>query len=170
MDKTVWVAKSCYTEMIHLARNFFPRETGGMLLGYTADNGQAVVTSIIGPGPRAKHTPIRFSPDGDYQQTALEARFHKTNGVETYLGDWHTHPRGAARLSRLDKRTLAKIAATPSSDTAHPIMTVLAGGPSHWKLVGARFLTSREHWFFTAYEVMPLDPHFFQQLPGSPHE
>lgn len=42
-----------------------PWETGGMLMGYVADNGDYVVTQLIGPGPNAKHSRYRFLPDNE---------------------------------------------------------------------------------------------------------
>lgn len=161
MDETLWVARKCHTEMLRLAHQHYPFETGGMLLGYQADDGQTVVRAIIGPGPKARRGRFRFRPDAEYQQEKLEAHFRRTNGQETYLGDWHTHPRGLAALSRLDKRTLAHIAKTPSSLTTRPVMMVLAGGRREWKTIGARFVTSRDRLFFVSYQVIYLEPRLF---------
>lgn len=161
MDETLWIANACHAEMLKLAQHHYPFETGGMLLGYQADNGEAVVKAIIGPGPKARHGRFRFCPDADYQQEKLESHFARTDGQETYLGDWHTHPRGLAVLSRLDKRTLARIATTPSSGTVQPIMMVLSGGQWNWQTIGARFITTRDRLFFVRYDVEKLAPRLF---------
>lgn len=138
------------------ADRWHPYETGGMLLGYEADNGEAVVTAIIGPGPRAKHRRFRFAPDADYQQEMLEAHFTRTDGRETYLGDWHTHPMGRAAPSLLDKRTLARIALTPSSCTTRPIMLILANDSTVWVAGAVRFLGRERNLFFYDYRLAYL--------------
>lgn len=103
-------------------------------MGYVADQESVVVKLLIGPGPRAEHRRNGFLPDAEYQQERIEAIYHKSAGVCTYLGDWHTHPTTSARLSHRDKRTLASIAADDASQTRSPIMAVLGNYDDAWKL------------------------------------
>jgi integrative and conjugative element protein (TIGR02256 family) len=140
--KLLWIAESALKHMRELAGQFQPLETGGMILGYDATSKGAVVTAVVGPGPQAKHRRFRFRPDYDYQQAQLEKHFAHTQGKETYLGDWHTHPSGACALSWLDKRVLARIAKTPSSGTSNPIMVILADGRPAWDIHASQFLAS----------------------------
>lgn len=153
--------KPMFLEMCALGEQRFPLETGGMLLGYEADNGEAVVTAIIGPGPNARHRRYRFAPDAEYQQAELTAHHLRTNGQETYLGDWHTHPRGSTALSFLDKRTLTKIACTPSSGTVKPIMAILGGGSERWDVGVVRFLGWKRRLLFNHYNLTSLSPVFY---------
>lgn len=155
----LWIAGSAIAAMQQLGEERYPCETGGMLLGYEADNGEAVVTTIIGPGPAAKHRRYGFVPDAKFQQAALEECFFITNGRETYLGDWHTHPRGTCELSLLDRRTLARIAETPTSRTRHPIMAILAGVPGNWKSGAVRYLGT----FLKDCRLAALTPVIFEQ-------
>lgn len=156
MNDGLWIAKDVFERMIELVVEKFPRETGGMLLGYEANNGEAVVTAIIGPGPNAKHSRFRFKPDADFQQQELNRHFFDSAGKETYLGDWHSHPGGSSRLSLLDKRTLHRIAATPTSRTVHPIMLVIGGQLGSWEPTGARFMCCVPRSFFNDYHLRPL--------------
>ena len=144
--------------MVDLAEVSFPDETGGMLLGY-ANHDDVVVRGIIGPGPRARHRRTRFTPDAEYQQQLLEAHFHRTGGVETYLGDWHSHPRGAAGLSGKDKKTLTRIATTASSGTPAPVMAVIAGGPTDWKFAAYCYLGRKQGLIFSRASLLPLFLH-----------
>lgn len=128
-----WLPDDVRAQMIALGRTQHPLETGGMLLGY-ANPAHVVVTTIIGPGPRARHSRHGFIPDAEYQQVALNAHFDCTEGKETYLGDWHTHPNGIARMSWLDKRTLTRIANETENLSVVPIMAILAGGPIQWEI------------------------------------
>jgi len=144
--------------MVSDAIRWSPSETGGMLFGYEADNGEAVVTEIVGPGPKAKHGRFRFKPDADYQQAELEAHYMRTDGRETYLGDWHTHPKGSLAPSLLDKRTLARIACTPSSRTTKPIMVILSGTGDAWVPGAVRFQELEEGLLFNTYLLAYLSP------------
>ena len=143
--------------MLEQAQQHFPLETGGMLLGYES-NDDIVLTKIIGAGPNAKHGYSHFVPDGEYQQSALEEHFWATDGRETYLGDWHTHPKGKNKLSPLDKRTLACIANEPLSGTKHPLMAIFACGGGTWDLGVVRFLSVERHFFWNEYQLKTLNP------------
>jgi len=161
MSDRLWIAYGVFENMCELATRLFPLETGGMLLGYRADNNEAVVTEIVGPGPKARHSRYRFKPDPDYQQQELESHFHRTEGKETYLGDWHTHPYGTSMLSLIDRRTLRRIALTPSSGTPHPIMVIMAGEVTDWRLGAVRFISSKREILFHTYQVQELTPYFY---------
>lgn len=121
----------------------FPNEVGGMLVGYEADTGDVVVREVIGPGPLATHSPTRFQPDSQYQQLQLEKKFAQSGGVNTYLGDWHTHPGGISGLSPTDRRTLARIADKEHDCTNTPTMVILADGQGSRWLVGAHRVVKR---------------------------
>jgi len=69
----------------------FPNETGGMLVGRLEEN-CAVITDATGPGPRALHSPSSFRRDGDYSQVVLDNIVVKSDGLNDYIGEWHSHP------------------------------------------------------------------------------
>lgn len=160
---TAWVSRDAYKEMLRLASLKFPFETGGMLLGYTAENGDVVITGVVGPGPKAEHYRFRFRPDTEFQQEQLETHFSRTEGVETYLGDWHTHPKGSCSLSIIDRRTLARIATTPSSGTINPLMVVLSDGPVQWKIAAMRFISSENWILFKRYQIRESEIRYFDR-------
>ncbi len=138
-EKT-WISDNALRQMVALADAKFPNETGGMLIGYIAETGDAVVLDIVGPGPTAQHARYSFVPDSEYQQIELESRFHGSQGRRTYLGDWHTHPSSAPLPSYRDKRTLAKIAAEPASQTSTPLMVILGKVDSCWTIGAMKYL------------------------------
>ena len=157
----IWIAKDALSTMRQLADDKFPLETGGMLVGYLSEANVPVVTSVIGPGPNARHGRYKFTPDGKYQQEILESIFQQTGYRETYLGDWHTHPRGSAALSYLDKCTLASIAHEPQSQISHPIMAVLGDGKTDWVLSAVRFDSTKKRLFFNKHNVVNLMPIYY---------
>ena len=101
-----------------------PYESGGVLLGYATDDA-AVVVDMVGPGPDALHGPNGFVPDAGYQEAEIAQRYEASGRVVTYVGDWHSHPHGLGRVSRLDLRTLQAIAHEPTARAPTPIMLIV---------------------------------------------
>ena len=157
----VWFPSQALTEMEMLADKSYPLETGGMLLGYVADNNDVVVTAIIGPGPAAKHARHAFEPDSVYQIEILHSHYCATDGRETYLGDWHSHPDGVSILSRTDKRTLASIAHDPSSGIKRPVMAIIASSAGQWSVGVVRFDSMQRRLFVASYTLEELIPKIY---------
>ena len=118
----VWLARPARGNLVLEGNLAGDLETGGLLVGYVARD--AVITRIIGPGPKAMHLRDRFVPDYDYQEAAVAEIYHASRGSETYLGDWHTHPSNGLYLSPLDVSTLKRIARDPSGRASRPLMLV----------------------------------------------
>lgn len=108
-----------------------PLETGGVLMGYWYE-GEPVVISIIGPGWESRHDSHGFEPDSAWQRERIAEVYELSGRRHTYLGDWHTHPDGLPRPSRLDRKTLTGIAAFPEARAATPLM-LIGGGQDTWE-------------------------------------
>lgn len=156
-----WVASSVLVAINKLAVEKFPLETGGLLMGYIAANGDYVISNVIGPGPNAMHLEQSFIPDNEYQQANLEDIFLSSKGKVTYLGDWHTHPNGVPILSRTDKETLRQIALTSTSRIAHPLMLVMAISNENWTLGIFKHNHSSGFSFFRKYFLDSLNYKIF---------
>ena len=114
--------------MVREARDHAPEETGGMLVGYRTSElvgAEIVVTGLIGAGPEAKRTRNRFEPDGKWQQERLEETYMKSGRVTTYLGDWHSHPRGGTRPSATDRTTYRRVASDRKARAPHPLILIV---------------------------------------------
>lgn len=124
-----------------------PNETGGLLFGYWVEQfREVVVTSVVGPGPGAEHHRSRFVPDDKYQEEELARLYQQHGRLQTYLGDWHTHPVGPAYLSKLDRRTLSKIASFQSARIPCPVMVVMSRGEDDWILAAWRWPGRGHKW------------------------
>jgi integrative and conjugative element protein (TIGR02256 family) len=121
------------------ARERAPHETGGMLVGWTVATGDVVACASIGPGPRAVFKPDRFEPDGRWQQKELTKIYAASGRTVTYVGDWHSHPRGSGRPSPTDVETAELVAATPESRAPAPVTLVLACRRRRWRAHAYRF-------------------------------
>jgi integrative and conjugative element protein (TIGR02256 family) len=125
----VFVPSALLEDVTAEGRRWAPDETGGMLVGYrTAADVRAdlVVTHAIEAGPNAKRARTRFVPDGRWQQEQLEHLYETTDRISTYLGDWHTHPRGGVRPSGVDHKTFERVAATPDARAPHPLILIVS--------------------------------------------
>lgn len=130
----LWFSNKDLELVVKEANKWYPLETGGLLLGYKADNGEIVVTNVTVSGPEAIHRETQFVPDYSYDQSAVEKIFNSTNGVSNYLGDWHTHPNGNGCLSRCDKRAMRTVSKSQGAFLPSPVMGILFGGNSGWRL------------------------------------
>lgn len=126
-----WISKDIQQQLLSLAQEWQPLEVGGVLAGYRRDEA-AVITDWVGPGKNAEHYHFNFTPDHDFHTAEIERLFAASGGTTVYLGDWHTHPSGAVRLSPLDKRTLRSIADAPEAQCSRPLMLLLAGDGESW--------------------------------------
>ena len=104
----MWLSRAVLRELLAQAEQFSPLETGGVLLGWREGHDR-IVTGLIGPGPMALHGRYAFIPDHRWQVENIRRVFAETRGDLDYLGDWHTHPVGAAQMSEIDRRTLTRM-------------------------------------------------------------
>lgn len=106
------------------------QETGGLLLGYWGGD-EVVITTVTGPGPAARRGRTWFEPDSAWQADQLAQVYRESGRTVTYLGDWHTHPGGAAVPSRRDRKTLRRIRSAPEARAPRPLMGIVvpSGGP-----------------------------------------
>lgn len=112
----------------------FPLESGGVLMGSRVYPDSWTIDHVVGPGPAARHSRYRFTPDLAWQHAQIAERFHATGGASTYLGDWHSHP-GArhGRPSHVDERALRTIIESDAARCPDPLMMILWGGPNAWQ-------------------------------------
>lgn len=137
----VWIGIAERDALTREAARAYPYETGGVLLGYQGENETIVITTIIGPGPNARHAHQAFVPDHEYHAREVAKVYSASGRRWTYLGDWHSHPGGAARLSWRDRATLQRIARSPAARARQPLMLIAAGKQQSWELTVHRLLS-----------------------------
>lgn len=132
----MWIPDEALRRLEQEAARARPLETGGVLVGYRADNSY-VITDVIGPGPGALHRRERFVPDSTWQFEQLDLAFAASPSTRRYVGDWHTHPESPAQLSWIDRRTLARIARGKATGERNPLMMIGSGlgGANGWSWI-----------------------------------
>lgn len=106
--------------IINECNNKFPKETGGILVGYIEYN-VAVIIAASGPGPKATHHRSEFRRDGPFSQNYLDQSANQTSNQSDYLGEWHSHPRNVGP-SKKDLASMVKIRTSPAYAIESPIL------------------------------------------------
>lgn len=148
---TLWLTHELLARLVALGEQFAPLETGGILLGWR--NGcDHIATGMIGPGPCAMHGRYAFVPDHAWQMAALRRIFSASKGDLDYLGDWHTHPTGPAKMSDEDRSTLRRIC----RKVATPVMVIV--DPSTAVPHVAAWSGARRNLFQIAIDTLRIKP------------
>ena len=133
MQPIIWIHDGAIEYLRKEASRASPLETGGSIVGWIND-GQYVVSEIVGPGPNAQHERYRFCPDEEHRNRLIEQHFLLSDGKKIYLGDWHTHPTQAEpSISRLDRHELGRIEEYAAAQIKQPMMVIL-GGKTEWRI------------------------------------
>ena len=77
----IWLSDAVVSYITVEADRTWPLETGGVLVGYVADNDDMVILSASGPGPNASHKRYRFKPDHNYHVDFLQKNFKNNERV-----------------------------------------------------------------------------------------
>lgn len=153
----IWLPRRFHAECVEEAKHWRPLETGGVLMGYW--NGDAaVITALIAAGPNAIRESHNFEPDQEWQLAEIARCFNASDGRETYLGDWHSHPGASTgQLSGTDRRVLRTIIEEPAAHTPRPIMVIFFGGAPAWEVCAwATAWRTRLSWLGLQVSAMAL--------------
>lgn len=122
------VAQTALTRATDAATAAGPTESGGVLIGFRADQDVYVTDAVIVPAESAAGT--RYVSTAAERDAAV-AQFQRRHPDPRigYVGTWHSHP-GAARASPTDKRTL-RSEATEAPDLV--AMLVLMNSRRGWQ-------------------------------------
>jgi integrative and conjugative element protein (TIGR02256 family) len=125
------------------SERFAPLETGGVVLGWREGRGMVLrVAEIVAAGPGARRERSRFEPDGPWQRARIAELYEASGRTLSYLGDWHSHPKGGGPSS-LDRSTARRIAATPQACCSHPVLLIATCVDGSWALRAFRLATRR---------------------------
>lgn len=97
------VSQNILDEMYSKAFASFPNETGGMFAGrISEDSHEAIVERLVMPS-KTESTHASFMREtGGMEQTWKKLA---EEGL-TYLGEWHTHPKGTTQYSYADSQAM----------------------------------------------------------------
>lgn len=102
------------------------REAGGILLGHLRGKDVEVVAWTT-PGPSDLRSLFSFERSDPRHQEAADDAWIASRGTQTWVGEWHTHPRGDVVPSDIDLKTWTKHA----RNEKRPMVFVLVV-PGNW--------------------------------------
>lgn len=107
IDKyTVLIDDNAMAEVIALQNGNHKKECGGIILGSLTNDYRIIVRSIPKATNDKKASKCSCVRDKRVAQTIINDVFKKTDGVVTYIGEWHTHPVDVPTYSSQDRQTI----------------------------------------------------------------
>ncbi|MCH8490763.1 MAG: Mov34/MPN/PAD-1 family protein [Oceanicaulis sp.] len=125
---TIRAHSSTIDQMRSLRTNASPIETGGLLLGIV-DHARKRIEVVVGlPAPAdSVGTANSFERGIKHLRSALEATSATVMHQIMYIGEWHSHPKGARAVpSLIDRRQLNALAAETAPDERPAVMIIIA--------------------------------------------
>jgi len=108
--------------------DYLPNETGGMLMGIVDQKTKSISLVAWSPQPADSiATPRSFVRGQEGQKELILECEHKTAGIVSYIGEWHSHPPGyPSDPSSDDQKQLASTTGQFSNSGITPIMMIVA--------------------------------------------
>jgi hypothetical protein len=108
-------------------RSALPSETGGAILGVIDVEAKRIdVVDVFSAPPDSKGTPSRFDRGVEGLREAVHDAQAKTADQIRYVGEWHSHPEGAATLpSNIDLAQIVKFADVLADDGVPTLMLIV---------------------------------------------
>jgi integrative and conjugative element protein (TIGR02256 family) len=133
-DVKAWISSGSLNVLQDEADRSYRNETGGVLIGYWADDRNVVITAMAGPGPDAVHGRYSYEHDHVWEAEQIAVEYGRSGRAHVYLGDWHTHPDASSgRLSGTDRRALRQVLNSSEARLHQTLMLVLFGEPQEWQ-------------------------------------
>ncbi len=102
----------------------FPKEFGGIFIGYKSEKFQSVVVVDIILPSKFSNRKTEFIRYPNSLNERLDLIFKESDGRLQYLGEFHSHPNSPAIPSFLDITTMNRIAASKKVKTDKPILMI----------------------------------------------
>jgi integrative and conjugative element protein (TIGR02256 family) len=119
-----------------LRKAAFPNETGGVLLGYIDQKVRTIyVVDVLPAPPDSEAESDGFTRGSQGLQEMLKSVQTKTANIVSYLGEWHSHPRGmSASPSMLDVELLAYLAKMLEYNGLPALMLIVGEAEETWSI------------------------------------
>lgn len=114
--------------MTRLREQGLPNETGGILIGSFDTSRQIVhVVDVLAAPPDSEQRPTYFVRGKKDLLPAVEGIAARTVNNLQYLGEWHSHPRGASTMPSGDDRNVFAYLARHLAPTGQPFGMTICG-------------------------------------------
>lgn len=100
-------------------------ESGGILLGkHIPEEKYYLITAASEPCSSDRAGRLWFLRDHKAAQRIIDSAWENSNGVQNYVGEWHTHPWKSPKPSLTDKNLMKKLAKDQSNVWNHLFMII----------------------------------------------
>lgn len=134
-----WVRRS---ERLHGDRT----ETGGILFGQMDDFLKVIwVDEVSGPPPDSMASPEAFICGTAGVKEMNNEKVRRSFGSITFVGMWHTHPKGLPVPSPTDLNAIQDLFQAGSSYQGRRFLMLIVGGTSNWPILSAGIFERSEY-------------------------
>ena len=127
------VRQSFIDELYCLGLKHYPKEFGGLLIGYySEDLKTCIIESSIVP-KKFNSSRYFFERGKEGLKQKLTEAYNSTPRL-IYIGEWHTHPDGVPSPSNADLNAMIEIAKSPDVSIENPILIILGVTKTEMKL------------------------------------
>lgn len=117
------ISQDILDEMYSKALASFPNETGGMFAGHISEDGHEAIVELLVVPSKTESTYASFVRETDGMEQMW--RELSEQGL-TYLGEWHTHPKGTTQYSNTDYQAMVGIANDKNVALATPLLFIIS--------------------------------------------
>lgn len=116
-------------ELYRAGMKHYPKEFGGLLVGYYSDDFKTcfVETTIL---PKKYKSSRYFFERGKERLKSNLTKYFNSVPRLIYVGEWHTHPDGVPSPSGTDMKAMIEIGESPSVNILNPLLFILGINPS----------------------------------------
>jgi len=127
------VEQELLDELYHEGMKHYPKEFGGLLVGYYSDDFKTckITTSIM---PRKYKSSRYFFERGKEGLKQKLIEFYNSTPRLIYVGEWHTHPDSIPSPSNTDLNAMVEIAESPDVSIENPILVILGVNKKEMKI------------------------------------
>lgn len=131
--------ESLRSKIRQLRTESLPDETGGIILGYFDLKSNIVyVVDVLAAPEDSQGDPSGFSRGNEGLLDKVKIVEDRTAGIVTYLGEWHSHPSGAAALPSVpDLFLIGHLAKKLQADGFPALMLIVGEHEENWIIAEA---------------------------------
>lgn len=133
----VTITKGAIEQMRHLRHLAAPNETGGVLIGsFDAARRVLHIVDALPAPPDSRQSPTYFIRGAKQLKPTLEMIAARSGATLTYVGEWHSHPDGAAARPSGDDEEVFAYLAEHLDPTGAPYVMAICGAEGLWMRTG----------------------------------
>ena len=107
-------------------RQLWSKEAGGVLVGKQMKNENHYILSAVStPTKYDRQTRFSFTRSILSAQPFIDKKWKESEGIENYLGEWHTHPELFPTPSETDKALIRQIVSDKTSHFSKVILVIV---------------------------------------------